>query len=399
MSAGPRLGQIKPRERAGAQTGRKYEYQYERTARAALDLLSDGTPHICVYCDWHDDYVIETGNPPTRYIFHQVKGRTSSQGPWSFREFFGVSLKKKKGSAKKPATVNETTVAPRMLLHYQNFSTNCAGVAFVTNVGIEPELRTFLEAVAHSATVDDLPADARIAFDHLAQAYAATAPPLSTAADLFTWIQGMKVHTDQGQMENADIALLEIAVVVEEYSEIDLGMRQAKQIAREIVGRVRSKVANDTTAVPAHDEQLRGDKGIVVGELLGVLSLSPQAYEALKAGEGKDAVKTVSRLQRFCAHNDAMRPFLVQICACKAKWDAWRTVERHNLLNNLDYVQLEVRAHEVLQTNPDMTKVITEAKDIAKQFAALGVTPLTPEHVVGLIFSLAAQSEALAPAS
>ena len=36
MSGPPRLGQIEPRERAGAQTGRKYEYQYERTARAAL---------------------------------------------------------------------------------------------------------------------------------------------------------------------------------------------------------------------------------------------------------------------------------------------------------------------------------------------------------------------------
>lgn len=41
-SGGPRLGQVEPRERAGAQTGRKYEYQYERTARAALDLLADG---------------------------------------------------------------------------------------------------------------------------------------------------------------------------------------------------------------------------------------------------------------------------------------------------------------------------------------------------------------------
>ena len=46
----PRLGHIAPRERAGAQTGRTYEYQYERTARAALELLTDSTKHICVYC-------------------------------------------------------------------------------------------------------------------------------------------------------------------------------------------------------------------------------------------------------------------------------------------------------------------------------------------------------------
>jgi len=101
-SGDPRLGQIEPRERVGAQTGRKYEYQYERTARAALDLLVDGANHVCVYCDWHDDYVVEIGSPPARYVFHQVKGRKSSQGPWKFSEFFGV-LKKKAAKPTKTA--------------------------------------------------------------------------------------------------------------------------------------------------------------------------------------------------------------------------------------------------------------------------------------------------------
>jgi hypothetical protein len=96
-SGGPRLGHVEPRERVGAQTGRKYEYQYERTARAALDLLAEDAKHVCVYCDWHDDYVIETGQPPACYVFHQVKGRKLSQGPWKFTDFFGV---KKKESAK-----------------------------------------------------------------------------------------------------------------------------------------------------------------------------------------------------------------------------------------------------------------------------------------------------------
>jgi len=165
VSPGIRLGQVEPRERAGAQTGRKYEYQYERTARAALDLLTDTARHVCVYCDWHDDYVIETGDPPTRYMFHQVKGRTSSQGPWDFREFFGVSHKEGKPS-KKAATVNLKAIVPRMLLHYANFGDNCAGLAFVTNAGLDPALSEFLESVARSADVEALPPDARIAADY-----------------------------------------------------------------------------------------------------------------------------------------------------------------------------------------------------------------------------------------
>ncbi|MFZ0418419.1 MAG: dsDNA nuclease domain-containing protein [Candidatus Sulfotelmatobacter sp.] len=404
-SEGPRLGEIEPRERAGAQTGRKYEYQYERTARAALDLLTDTAKHVCVYCDWHDDYVIETGDPPTRYMFHQVKGRTSSQGPWTFNEFFGAPMKKtnspskkpamkKPAKKKKPAKVNETAIVPRMLLHYANFGHNCAGIAFVTNAGLDPALSGFLETVARSANVNALPPDARIAFDHIASAYGGTDPPLAASAgDLFAWVRGLKVYTDQGHIDSADAALLEIAAVVFEYSEIELGQRQAKQIAREIVSEVRGKVGHRTTIVPTSDEQLRRDKGIVVSELLNVLSLSAQAYEALRAGAGSDAVKTLSRLQRFCEKHD-MHKFLVPISQFKALWDIWRTIERHNV-SSMDFLLLENRANEVLKGKLTLERVVAEAKDIAKQFAGVGVTPLTPEDVMGLIFSMAAQSEAL----
>src|SRR4051794_17600991 len=117
MSNGPpRLGQIEPRERAGAQTGRRYEYQYERTARAALNLLSGSAQHVCVYCDWHDDYVVEIGAPPTRYVFHQVKARKLSVGPWKFTDFFGVQKNKTAKPSAVPAAVGCDRVVPRMIL-------------------------------------------------------------------------------------------------------------------------------------------------------------------------------------------------------------------------------------------------------------------------------------------
>jgi hypothetical protein len=395
MSTGePRLGQIEPRERAGAQTGRKYEYQYERTARAALDLLVDGAKHICVYCDWHDDFVAEIGSPPTRYVFHQVKGRKSSQGPWKFTDFFGVQKKKTAKPAKVPAAVSANAIVPLMLLHHKNFHNNCAGLAFVTNAGLDPTLSQFLEAIGRSGTEADLPQDAGYAFQHIARAYMASDSPLMTSSvELFTWLQGIKVYTDQGNLENPEAALLELANVVVDYSEIDLLQRQAKQIGREIINRVRSKVAHSTTVVPASDEQLRKDKGIVIVDLLNVLSLSAQAYEQLKAGEGRDAVKTLSRLQRFCLKN-GMKNHLVQICEFKAQWDIWRTIERH-FLKSADYMLLESKAKDLLKVGLTIQKVVAEAKDIAKQYSGLTATTLTPEHVLGLVFSLAAQSEAL----
>lgn len=396
VGAATRLGHVEPRERAGARTGRNYEYQYERTARAALDLLSDGTKHVCIYCDWHDDYVVETGDPPTRYVFNQVKGRTSPQGPWTFNEFFGGKLKTAKAVAKKAPAVAAKAIVPRMLAHYANFGTSCAGVAFVTNEGLKAELSDFLAVIGGAADIASLPAQARIAFDHVARAYASATPPLIPSPDsLFDLLRGLVIHTDQGQMENANAALLELAEVVTELSEIDLLQRHAKVIARQVVERVRLKASHSTTVVPASEEQLRKDKGIVVTELLSVLSLSTEAYQALKAGASSNAVKTLSRLQRYCAKHPKLQAHIVAISAFKAQWDIWRTTQRHNVSGS-DFLLLESRANEVLSGDGmTMEKVVAEAKDIAKQFSHVGTTPLTDEQALGLIFSQAALSETL----
>jgi hypothetical protein len=394
VSGGTRLGQVEPRERAGAQTGRKYEYQYERTARAALDLLSDGAKHVCVYCDWHDDYVAEIGGTATGYLFHQVKGRKSSQGPWKFSELFGVSKKKDAKPSKKPPPVSPKAILPLMLLHHKNFGDNCAGLAFVTNAGIEPAASQFLDAIGRSNSEAELPEEEAIAFQHIARAYLTANPPLATStAELFKWFRGLLIHTDQGMLDDSEAALLELSNVVFNYSEIELVQRQAKQIAREIVSHVRGKVAHSTTVVPASDKQLKRDKGVVVTELLNVLSLSAQAYEQLRAGAGPEAVKTLSRLQRFC-QKKKIEHLLVNICGFKAQWDIWRTIERH-FLSSANYMLLENRANDVLKAGLPIDRVVAEAKDIAKQFADIASTSLKPEHVLGLIFSLAAQSEAL----
>src|SRR5262249_35732737 len=150
--------------------------------------------------------------------------------------------------------------------------------------------------------------------------------------------------------------------VVVDYSEIDLHLLQAKQIAREIVNRVRVKVGHCTTVVPAADAQLQRDKGIVVTELLTQLSLSPDAYEELKAGASREAVKTLSRLHRFCVKHN-MEASIVPICGLKGQWDVWRTIERH-FLTSTDYVLLINKANEVLKANLTMPQMVAEAKVI-----------------------------------
>jgi hypothetical protein len=243
LSGGNRLGEIEPRERAGAQTARKYEYQYERTARATLNLLSSQQKHLCVYCDWHDDFVVELEGAGAVYEFNQVKGRKSSQGPWSFREFFGVSLPKitkkeatpkpvKAAKAQKPAKVTADAIFIRMLQHRHNFKGACAALGFVTNAGVEPALASFLSALKATSSLEGLSSEVKAIFEHLARAYVA-GKQVTSDADLYLWLRDLRVLTDQGNLESPDAALLELADLIVEFSEIDLLQRQSKQIARE----------------------------------------------------------------------------------------------------------------------------------------------------------------------
>jgi Cap4, dsDNA endonuclease domain len=386
-----RLGDIEPRERAGAKTGRRYEYQYERAARRALTLLDHQQKHVCVYCDWHDDFVLERGDPPTRYVFHQVKGRKSDLGPWSFNDFFGVT---RRDARPLPASAKfkKDAIVPLMLLHYKNFPDSCEGIAFVTNTGLEPQLRSFMDGVKSVAAPDQLSADDRTAFDYIALAYLAGKKPLAPSRDvLFERLRSVSLWLDEPHLDDENVALTELVDLIEQYSEINLVYAQSKNIAREVINKVRLKAHHNTTSIPATEEQLRRDKGIIVTELLGVLSLSTDGYEALRRGDAPADVKTLSRLQRYC-ERIGRKELTASVCGAKAEWDAWRTVERHSM-DPLDYVSLVNKAKAIVAGNYDVSRMIEEAREIAKDFKGLTGTPLKDSHVLGLMFSLIAQAE------
>lgn len=393
MSQYPRLCHIQPRERAGSQTGRKYEYQYERTARATLDLLKDSDGCDCVYCDWHDDYVVETFATVPKYFFHQVKAKKASQGAWTYKEFFGLSLKSATSQNASPS-FNPTAIFPNLLLHFANFPDCCQGFFFVTNSEMESSVTKFLDEIQAFDKEVDLPPKSRAQFYHMASSYLHNNPPLITSpSDLFIQIRRLKIHENQGHLEDPEYSLREIADIALEYSEVSLHFRQAKQISREIINEVRRKATHSTTSVPTTEDDLRKDKGITVSGLLRFLSLSAPAFEQLKGGANKETVKTLSRLQRYCQKHN-LSHLIEGICSFKAEWDIWRTTQRH-FVNNADYVLLQDKAAEVLKRGLAFPQLVEEARDIAVQFSRMATVDLTEKAVLGLIFSSAAESEAL----
>lgn len=386
----PRLGDVEPRERAGAKTGRRYEYQYERAARRALELLDHQQKHVCVYCDWHDDFVVESGDPPTRYVFHQVKGRKSGTGPWSFRDFFGVTRR-----ATRPlptsASVAKDAIFPSMLLHYKKFPDTCDRIAFVTNTGVEPELESFINAVKAVDSPDRLGPDDQVAFDFLALAYLKKTLAPSREI-LFHRLRSVLLFLDEPHLDDENVALTELVDLIEKYSEINLVYAQSKNIARELIGTVRLKAHHDKTIVPATEDQLRRDKGIVLNELLGLLSLSADAYEELRNGRASVDLKTLSRIQRYCERVGAPNELTAVVCRAKGQWEAWRTVARHSM-DQINYISLVDKAKAIVAQNYTLRRMSDEAKLIAKDFEGLTPIPLEPHHVLGLMFAEIADTE------
>ncbi|MCY1079230.1 dsDNA nuclease domain-containing protein [Archangium lansingense] len=131
MTPPKKLGEVLPREQIGAVTGGLYEYQYQQAAGACLTILEDAETH-CVFCEWHDDYVVEKHTPNhVIYGFHQVKTRSASQGPWKMRQLFGLGKPKQSGKKGTPAKVPPAapdSIIAKMMEHQSNFTTSCKHV-------------------------------------------------------------------------------------------------------------------------------------------------------------------------------------------------------------------------------------------------------------------------------
>ena len=62
-------------------------------------------------------------------------------------------------------------------------------------------------------------------------------------------------------------------------------------------------------------------------------------------------------------------------------------------MRTADYIVLVEKAKNIMQAGYRLDRMTDEAAAAARHFAELTATPLTGEHVLGLLFSLAAQAE------
>ncbi len=388
-----KLHEREPREQAGARTGPLYDYQY---AQAAVDCILLFEDALCVYCEWHDDYVIEHESTAAAvYRFHQVKTRKLSKGPWTLNELFGVHMRRKPEN--QPAPTDEPFVY--MLDNALAFEERCDRIVFITNNDVNAEIRALLDDVLAAPGPNDLPAESRKWFDCILNGHKKVYSLLDEAT-LFRVLRRFQVET-RSNPEEREKTLLALGARIAEVSEVDLLTREAARMGRDVVELVRARSGVLLKPMPVNmtAEELREKKAILVDDLLKLISLSPQGYRILRQSQDRDAVRQLSRLQRYCKANGIGPELIEQICKLKAAWDAWSIAERGRV-DDVELLGLHsecgnlLTAYAALSPGPqkNLTWFLPEARKLAERYGHRWKTvlPLRADEILGLIFKTAA---------
>ena len=373
-------------EQVGAQTGDLYEYQYHQAANATL-LLLDGNVHS-VYCEWHDDFVLETVK--SDYEFHQVKTRTKKRGPWRLSEFFGTPRRTK---AKRQNPADKTSFFLKMFQTWRQFESSTKKCVLLTDNVLDQDFQALLDHIGASSDATQAASDAN--FKHIVDTVNQICADL-TNVTLFNFLRVFRWEPALGNVEDLQACRAMIADRMMEVSEVDVLHSETRQMTLALVATVRKK-SHHTAKTPIDDDVLRSTKAVALPELLNLLSLSPDGYRALKQ-TGRHAVRTLSRLHRWCQTLGWPEQVIPNVCALKAGWHVWLHANRL-VLTQLDELVLRTAVQQMLvgQNRPGGTleNLIAQAKLLSEKYSSsLATTPrVTPEIIVGLAFDMAVNAQ------
>jgi len=380
-----KIHQVQP-EQVGAQTGELFEYQYHQAANATL-LLLDGDIHS-VYCEWHDDFVTES--VADEYEFHQVKTRTKKQGPWRISDFFGTPRKTTK---KKPDAADATSFFLKMFHTWRQFEPSTRKCVFVSDNVLDATFQALVDLVQSSSDVTAVASDSWFKFivDTVSQV-----EPDVTADTLYKFLRVFTLQPALGASEDLKGCRAMIADRMVEVSEVEVQYGETRHMTVALVSMIRKKSHHKGVA-PVNPDALRNSKAVTLPELLSLLSLSPEGYRELKQ-TGRDAVRTLSRLHRWCKSLGFPDDSIPLLCSLKAQWHVWFLANRH-ALSPVDLLTLRSGVQKLLlgQSRPggSIDTLIEQAKLLAEKHAPTLATnpPLTREIVVGLALDMAVMAQ------
>lgn len=386
---GPGLHEVEPREVTGRDTIARYQAQFRAAAYACLEILA-GKDVNRVYCDYHDDFVSRRAvGGKSVYHFYQVKTKTPRNHLWDKAEVFGLN-KKKKATKEKIAG----SFAGKLVVHTIRFGTSCGKAVFLTNVHLDDEL----EATAAALLKGDFNDGVLKAFmERFNEAFIDSDKPLDAEA-IKDKVGRLMLNSAVAYLDPHDSSFEALARdAIFQYSEIDLGHGESKEIIQSLVALVEKKSFRKLLT-ELNEGDLDDAAGIGISELLEILSISKGAYRELIAGGDPKAIRNASIIQRMLSRAGASDE-LIEFCSkCKVQWDTWLRDKRHTvpefeltfLLDRLNSIRVRWTRGEI-----KFSDIQGEVKALVEELAKTDFSAgLSADLLLGGIFAALVRSEA-----
>lgn len=298
----------------------RFAMQHQAAAYATLEVLESGEVDK-IYCDYHDDFVVRRqASGTTTFHFYQVKTKEKTNYQWSLQEIFAL---KKRGQKSDPESLQaiQNSFAGKLMLHALTFKSACREVTLLTNVHFKDDVLNAIKEIQSGKPtskeicflIEKLGAIFEVELGHEAALDIAKKLTLLANVDYI------------GDQQNNFATKAREAIW--KYSEIDLSHNEASKIAADLVSLVEKKSISSIKGIKP--DELDDVVGIGLNDLLSVLSISRQTYDALLAGEDPKALKTASFIQRRLSSAGMTQEMIEYASQKKVEWDIWLRTARH----------------------------------------------------------------------
>lgn len=330
----PEIENLLPVEDVGRDTISRFEMQFQAAAYAALEIL-EGSGVDCVYCDYHDDFVVRRNIAgKVTYHFFQVKTKKKLNDQWSLNDIFGITTKRVKKTEEQKITDVRDSFAGKLILHGIVFSESCDEVTLISNVHFSNDVVSIIDEIKGIS-----PKSKATTFlsDNFAAIFSLEDPvdPKHKVALEKISLRPAVRYMDQSR----DAFATEARSAIYKYSEIDLTYQEITELANGLVDLVHKKSRTKLSGITPEDIRLH--TGVQLNDLLSILSISKSVFESINAGDDPNAIKTASVIQRWYTRAGADASMIEFAAQQKVNWDIWLRTNRHI------YPQLEL---EILLT-------------------------------------------------
>ncbi|WP_429128914.1 dsDNA nuclease domain-containing protein [Aeromonas veronii] len=317
----------KPREQSGRDSFSRYKAQIRSAGIASLSIL-EGNEIDRVYCDLHDDFVIRKKDEHGfSYIFYQVKTKGKQNHNWSVSDIFGLQPRAKKQD---PLKIRDSFIG-KLLLHTVVFDCSCHAIVFQTNINNTDDVDELLADIA-TGTFKDKNSEHLISNFNLCFANETT-EQLSTEK-IKSNLSKLKFETDVQYLKIGNDNFEPIARdKIYKFSEVDLSYLESKEILIKLLDLVEKKSSGVIHNLSI--DSIEKYAAISIDDLLPILSISKEAYDALLLGGDRKAIKNASIIQRTLSSAGAGDEEIEYCSRCKTNWDIWLRNNRH-IISELD---------------------------------------------------------------